>query len=762
MVLPFATTEATETLVSQPSDDPINSWLDRVTRRLSADRDLQLEVRQELRSHLEESIAEFRDAGRGASDARDEALRALGDESELADGLWRANRRRMRVRSLVAWMAGLALPPIVVAMIVFLVGGALLTVAFARPEVFGFNLSQRDGSRGADHRAAFVAQASPVAQKLLEQDHPDADRLEIARLLVENNPSDPALYANYAYVASTQRFFLFGKDAPADPAAPAQPNRPVLERTLALLAEGERREPGNALYPGIAAAVLFDVSAEVTQTTQPDGTSLDWDDPRGWDREVVTDPALHAQAVAAAGRALAAPYLRTYDLELIDRRMERASPSRVGDVWLLEELEEGATRHWTREFRSAAEHLEAMAIDAARANKRDDAERIIRDLRLYAGKAAVGARCSSDVDHAVSLRQSTDWAENRVQAIVLGKDQAREQRGRLQVDARALFQPVGDRHKWLKEHQAEMPLFLGGWGDRSLDLDPAPMRQAEYAVVDQFGAGIISAGLLLGAALYAAAAGVQWLRARRKGASPPRLFIGWRRTAWVVGAGAIAPMVLFVLYTRLTPISGRSHGLSETAALQRVLLEYLAMALIVLALVSTFARRAIIGRMIELGTATKPMTSKRRIGDVVLFSGAILAVACLMIALLLGSGLFDSIPDHIERRMDEPALIAAWLLLILVGATYWKRQRSSEIANTPPLIFSGVVARSAFPLVLIAALAVALMGVPHYLLEAEHVRAFVGEPAKRLTVTPVGEQGYGLVREGMIREYERDKQAALR
>ena len=95
METPSAISVENPNVTMTTSADPIDDWLDRVTRRLAVDRELQLEVRLELRSHVEESMEEFRAAGRSESDARDEALRAVGDETELSEQLWRANRRRL-------------------------------------------------------------------------------------------------------------------------------------------------------------------------------------------------------------------------------------------------------------------------------------------------------------------------------------------------------------------------------------------------------------------------------------------------------------------------------------------------------------------------------------------------------------------------------------------------------------------------------------------------------------------------------------------
>ena len=153
MVIPFESPGAvTDTLVPTPSNDPVERWLDRVTRRLGVDRELQIEVRQELRSHLDESAAELRKAGRAGADARDEALRALGDEDELADALWRANRRRVRLRAAGAWAARLVFPAAVAGLVAFLAYGAIVTASMVSPRVFAFNVGSRSGRDNAADR----------------------------------------------------------------------------------------------------------------------------------------------------------------------------------------------------------------------------------------------------------------------------------------------------------------------------------------------------------------------------------------------------------------------------------------------------------------------------------------------------------------------------------------------------------------------------------------------------------------------------------
>ncbi|MCC7407454.1 MAG: hypothetical protein IT442_05245, partial [Phycisphaeraceae bacterium] len=73
------------------------------TARLAMDGELRLEVRRELRGHLEDSAGEYEAAGYTPEQAAEEAVKHLGDPGELAEELWRANRGRLRLRAVVKW-----------------------------------------------------------------------------------------------------------------------------------------------------------------------------------------------------------------------------------------------------------------------------------------------------------------------------------------------------------------------------------------------------------------------------------------------------------------------------------------------------------------------------------------------------------------------------------------------------------------------------------------------------------------------------------
>jgi hypothetical protein len=79
-------------------NSPFDELVNRVTERFEVDPELRAEIGQELRTHLDDSAAESRGAGMSDADAIAAAARALGDEGEIAEKLWQAKRRRVRIR----------------------------------------------------------------------------------------------------------------------------------------------------------------------------------------------------------------------------------------------------------------------------------------------------------------------------------------------------------------------------------------------------------------------------------------------------------------------------------------------------------------------------------------------------------------------------------------------------------------------------------------------------------------------------------------
>ena len=159
--------------------------IERATRRLEVDRELQLDIAQELRAHLDDLTDEFRRAGDSREKAIATAAKAIGDPDELSEKLWQANRKRMRLRGVLRWLARVALVP---AAVIIVVGLAARLRESHRPD---YSMDALASSMvGLTEDKKFILQGDPSA----------ADRVDRAKSVSGRWPDDPVFYAHYVSV----------------------------------------------------------------------------------------------------------------------------------------------------------------------------------------------------------------------------------------------------------------------------------------------------------------------------------------------------------------------------------------------------------------------------------------------------------------------------------------------------------------------------------------------------------------------------------
>jgi hypothetical protein len=91
------------------------------------------------------------------------------------------------------------------------------------------------------------------------------------------------------------------------------------------------------------------------------------------------------------------------------------------------------------------------------------------------------------------------------------------------------------------------------------------------------------------------------IRHRRQYDSAKLLFVGWTRTAWVVGLSVLVPLGLYIVYTRLTPWGGGGYGMNYARMSSRFLVEMVVLVLVILGTTLAGAYRAIRARCKEAG-----------------------------------------------------------------------------------------------------------------------------------------------------------------
>ena len=92
----------------------IENLLDELSAGLKADPEMRLDVKSELRAHLDDKITEGEHAGLSETESREQALKSFGDIVVIADSLVEANTPRMKLKAKLCRVATILLIPAVV------------------------------------------------------------------------------------------------------------------------------------------------------------------------------------------------------------------------------------------------------------------------------------------------------------------------------------------------------------------------------------------------------------------------------------------------------------------------------------------------------------------------------------------------------------------------------------------------------------------------------------------------------------------------
>jgi hypothetical protein len=600
-----------------------NDLLDRLTHPLRMDPELRREISRELLGHLEDSKAQFLDAGMTESDARAAAMKAMGDEKEVAEQLWQANRRRVRVRRAVKWAAGVTLMPASAAIAVSMAWGAIVSIAMllgTTGGVAGF-MSSSISDRFSRHAVAEL----PADARAVLSDGRDSHEQVIAsaKTLADAHPNDPLYYANYAKQCLS--------DVIVHDRARQLIDRAKAKQVLAVLDRGKQVEPDNGSYPLVKAALLFEASSrnleEVPVKSLPGFDYVNAAGKHDWwaiSAYQVNDPAQFELALAEVHEAAGKPYIDGHSTDLVEQSLALLAPPRTlaEEVWRREHLA-GVPLPYSR-FYEIAPAL-SRAAELARHGQVDRAKEMVRDCRRIAISIAGRAQLVYDL-----------MVARRMYALTLGTEALIDQQtGDTAGFERALaslreedafFNRLWHERRTLANRR--MSSDRAGMADRYFlaskapeFADFAPGRRAEYAVADRLA---LSALLIILTGL-AAVAGARACALRIKtGRWPAIAFMGWRRLAEVVLVSCVLPVALYAIYT-LSPLSGRERAADNSV--ERLAIEYAAVACAVLALLRTLSDRALRKRAAELGAEE---LKRRGPGKFRITAGIVLAIAVVI------------------------------------------------------------------------------------------------------------------------------------
>ena len=579
----------------------------RLTDRLGVDAELQLDVAQELRAHLEDSAAEFRGAGQDEDEAAANAARALGDEHALAEQLWQANRARMRFRGALRWAARLSLVPGAVAVVVIIAFG-VLGGYFAERDLLsntaGVLLSNTAGVRWpepsppARHLSLYPAlmRLSKEQRFVLWGDPSKHGRVDSQRSIWERWPEDPVYYANYIAAYLSDRTVSKGIKAG---------DESIIDQAVLELSRGDRVDPGNGYYNFVKAGILIAASS----TERKYSGSLEEAPNRGPYVEI-SDPAMFDRGLSEFARGLAKRRLTRYADEMARRRMAQVSgQERLGAKMLVDlMIEFRQARILIGDsfiFRNLGRSISAYSLELVETGKAEEGLRLARGVDMLALRVGARAQTMIGLLNAQAVRAVTLGNLAAVYEATGMEDKARELRGeadRWRAETSEAWRAIAAEHARRLRPQAALPHARGAATSFPTHADLEPARKAEYAVADQV---VLLALLAVAAAMALLAAGltaVGLIHRRRTDCSPTLLFVGWGPLGRICLFAVAIPITLFALYSQVSPFGGRQYGLWY--ALERVLLEFVLVGAAVAVLLIGLSHSAIRRRANELGIPT--------------------------------------------------------------------------------------------------------------------------------------------------------------
>lgn len=591
----------------------------RLTNRLRIDPELQLEVAQELRDHLEDSAAEFRKAGQDEDEAADSAAKALGEPDKLADDLWQANRRRVRLRGVLRWAARATLVPGAVIIIVALAWGlgsgwrsrpAKIVMHFS-----GFPGCTEDCSSLHDRLISdwgTLSELTDDQRLVLLGDITRTTLLERQKAIAERWPENPIYFANYVLTyLSHERTKKSLKNNDSE----------TIAKVLAELDRGEKINPDNAFYNFTKAYILLEASSSDT------AYSVACEDVAKQGPYVeVADQELFDRGLAEFQAGLAKPFYSRHVTDMHKLRMGLLpAPSRMGEYLVNFSLltMSSTTLSGFHLQRQLARRIGAIALDNAEQGQKGQAVKRAKEIELLAAKMGAKAQTYLELLTALGIQSSSRRCLEDIYNKLDMPEEASATRDKIDAARKmaksSLDSSVGER---LQPHAGflQAPTI----GDKLENVNLEPMRTAVYAIYEQ----IALLALLVFVTLFAIIACVMtgFGLVFRRQEKPKLLFVGWGRLASICFYAIILPLTLYVFYIWLAPFNGREYA--AWYARERVLLEIATLLVSIIGLLIGLSYSAIRRRAEELNISVpQPLRLRNRR---VFFTIALLLTCCIL------------------------------------------------------------------------------------------------------------------------------------
>ena len=657
--------------------------VDRCTARFKRDRELRMELANELESHLTASAAEYEAADYSEDDALNAAEKAFGDPDAVAEGLWEANRFRLSLRAWGWWAARLTLLPACV------LATWLLVIPGLSPPSGAAGLESASGLGTARSRSVEARMKSEMtpSQQLIFYGDESADNAVDRRRAVRDAYPDDARY-------QLELIATMLSDLPERPEG--QPEL-YAARRAALVQELERgaaMDPDNGVYAIIRSALALDAGALLDDAPAA-GVVVSVLDRKGTNGERVdsevsrlkpdADPAVVAEGLRWLEVASGKPYVSMHVSDRVRDRLAQLPPARSMSEYVM---------------RVGAD-INTLLPTLGRA----------RDVARVAVAEGLRRAEAGDIDGAILLLDEVDGLSSRLAVssdTVVSLLMAWSIKSTGSVARVAVFRAVGDDRQAaaLAQSDALMRYWADDWHgasepvaeERALQtsgllmstiypalpgyhVDTTPFRKAEYTLVDR-GVLMLGLGVLIALSALSSLVGVWGVWRRRKPATsdterPLLLTIGVRVWAVVIGGAVLLPVLGFVLWSA-TPWSGRGYGLNYSWA---ALVWYFPVMFAVLVLLWRMGVSALWHRAREIGLAVP--TRRGWVRDAIL-AVALLGLACGLWAWVYArryrAGSISSV--EVAASLSLIGLVGLVVVVWMGGELWWMLRRNRWFARS--------------------------------------------------------------------------------
>ncbi len=573
------------------TDQPFEKLAEQAASGLKGDQELYLDVKQELRSHLEEKAEKFTHEGHSEDESADLARKSFGSPLDVAADLLNANKRRMKLRALFRLAFGALIVPVAILLALYLGYGRLarmhvLATGFTGPVGVRLPPAPFYGMEYFDDPAHLGAIPELVGGESHAQD--------ILRYW-EAHKQDPDGRIYYAYYA----LFLKTDD----------------ERTYVdAMRQGERLEPENAFYN----VMLAEWYLRRGMISRGEGPAKYGEVAK----DEVLDQRLFGLGIVELRKAMSKPYLHTHQAEVVRRKLDAMpSPLLTEQYMARVALAAGELLPHLARYRALARKMPGCARILISQGKTVEAEAVMDTWRPYSDlllsdsdtgmihglvTAACGtilAKEAAGVYDQLGAKTKAEDARRtlgRLRAFRKAQTKARRQvTGETQIDSFGFEMPR--TREPLTQHGSFLAKFfmpvLVETKITPQELTPSRMHEHVMAEEILMQVLMIVFALLL---LLAIASGFLWmLRLRRAASAPLLLVLPAHEVLWVLLMGIMLPMAVYWVYSRMPIIGGREFGLTSTMW-PRFVLEYLILGIAMVAIPITMVRRRTRQRCLDL------------------------------------------------------------------------------------------------------------------------------------------------------------------